>query len=85
METRVLIDGHWVTRRVDLDDVLRYHEERDSAASTVEVPIEEPPVLGILTQTVVQSPLVHHILPIKMRGLEYNDVAFIGVCIVYSS
>ncbi|RAL66115.1 hypothetical protein DID88_005786 [Monilinia fructigena] len=37
-----------------------------------------PPVRGILTQTIIQSPLVHWILPIRLRGQEYDDVAFIG-------
>ena len=84
VETRVLVNGVWVTRTVGLDDVLRRHEERDAEAGQTTMELEKTPMFGMLTQTVIQSPLVHHILPIRLRGLEFNDVAFIGVCFFLS-
>lgn len=79
VETRVLVNGQWVTRTVDLNTVLRHHEQQDMQESHNPMQVEQTPVFGMLTQTVIQSPLVHHILPIRFRGLKFNDVAFIGV------
>ena len=73
------MDGEWVTRRVDVDDVLRHHDAQDNSDAPRQPPIEKLPFKGLLTQTVIRSPLVDHILPVRLRGLEYNDVAFVGV------
>jgi hypothetical protein len=41
--------------------------------------VEKAPTLGLLSQTVIRSPLVHWILPVRLRGSGIDDVAFIGV------
>jgi hypothetical protein len=77
--TNTLVNGEWTTRTVDVNAVLRHYDQQDKEAATNSVEVERPPVLGLLTQTVIRSPLVHWILPVKLRGMTTNDVAFIGV------
>jgi hypothetical protein len=77
--TNTLVNGEWTTRTVDVDAVLRHYNQQDQDASSSVVEVQKPPVLGLLTQTAIKSPLVHWIFPCKLRGSKVNDVAFIGV------
>jgi hypothetical protein len=78
-ETSILQNGEWTTRTLDVNTVLRHYDLQDQEATANTAEIERAPVLGLLTQTVIRSPLVHWILPVKLRDPETNDVAFIGV------
>ncbi|QSZ34048.1 hypothetical protein DSL72_005628 [Monilinia vaccinii-corymbosi] len=78
LQTQVLVDGQWVTRTIDTHTLLQHHNRMDDMEADAAMETITPPVRGILTQTIIQSPLVHWILPIRLRGQEYNDVAFIG-------
>lgn len=42
-------------------------------------PPEEPPVFGLMTRTLVQSPVIRQIIPARIRSKDLNDVVFIGV------
>jgi len=77
LRASTLVDGEWTTTTFDVDHVLRAHNRKQEAPSLMDV--EKPPTLGILTQTVIRSPLVHWILPVRLRGPDIHDVAFIGV------
>lgn len=37
----------------------------------------KPPTFGILTQTLVRSPVIRYIIPARIRHQKYNDVLFI--------
>jgi hypothetical protein len=78
-ETSVLQNGEWTTRTLDVNTVLRHYDQQDHEATTNAVEIERAPLLGLLTQTIIKSPVVHWILPVKVRDSDTNDVAFIGV------
>ena len=78
-ETSVLQNGEWTTRTLDVNTVLRHYNQQDQEATANAVEIERGPVLGLLTQTIIRSPVVHWILPAKLRSPAKNDVAFIGV------
>lgn len=78
-ESSVLQNGQWTTQTLDVNTVLRHYDQQDQAATANTVEIEEAPDLGLLTQTVIRSPAVHWILPVKLRHPDKNDVAFIGV------
>jgi hypothetical protein len=77
LQASTLVDGAWTTTTIDVDDVLRAHNHEQEATNLMDV--EKPPTIGILTQTVIRSPLVHWILPVRLRGTKIHDVAFIGV------
>jgi hypothetical protein len=78
-EASTLVNGEWTTRTLDVNTVLRHYDQQDEEATANAVEIESSPVLGLLTQTVIRSPVVHWILPAKLRDSDINDVAFIGV------
>ncbi|KAL5316563.1 hypothetical protein ACEPPN_015612 [Leptodophora sp. 'Broadleaf-Isolate-01'] len=78
LATSSLVDGEWVTRTLDVNTVLRHYDQQDRDAVTTLKEVERAPNLGLLTQTVIRSPLVHWILPIRLRDKESIDVAFIG-------
>jgi len=70
-------DGQYHSRTVGLEDVLK-------AQPTVSRPDPEvedslPPACGVLTRTIIESPVVHWILPARLRPGNHNDVAFVGV------
>lgn len=74
-QTNVLRDGQWVTETVDLQAALRA-----SATDKQAMPSgPEPPVCGVLTKTIVESPITRWILPVCLRSKGHKDVAFIGV------
>jgi hypothetical protein len=79
LETSTLVDGAWTTRTLDVHSVLQHYEQQDKAANAKLLEVEKAPVYGLLTQTVIESPVVHWILPVRLRSAEKNDVAFIGV------
>lgn len=75
-QTNVLRGGQWVTETVNLQDAL------DASASErlpPDSPHPEPPTLGILTKTIVESPVTRWILPLSIRSIKHKDIAFIGV------
>jgi len=78
-ETNTLVNGEWTTRTLDLNTVLKHFDQESKETNIRDLDIERAPTLGLLTQTVVRSPLVHWILPARLRNPERNDVAFIGV------
>lgn len=78
-EASVLQNGQWTTRTLDVNTVLRHYDQQDQEATANAVAIEKAPVLGLLTQTLIRSPIVHWILPVKLRNPQKNDVAFVGV------
>ena len=77
--TNTLVNGEWTTTTMDVNAVLRHYQQQDRQASTNTVAAQKPPVLGLLSQTVIRSPLAHWILPVRLRNRHSNDVAFIGV------
>lgn len=82
-ETSTLVNGEWTTRTLDVNTVLRHYDEQDKEANAKAIEVERAPVLGLLTQTVIRSPLAHWILPVRLRNLDTNDVAFIGVRYIF--
>lgn len=77
LRANTLVNGEWTTTTFNVDHVLRAHNNKPETPDLMDV--EKPPILGLLTQTVIRSPLVHWILPARLRGPKIHDVAFIGV------
>lgn len=80
VQTRVLVDGQWTTRTVDIHHILAKNREEESAEPPTKV-LEEnnkPPVMGILSRTITRSPLYNWIIPARIRHKDKNDVICIG-------
>ncbi|KEY70872.1 hypothetical protein S7711_00718 [Stachybotrys chartarum IBT 7711] len=73
-QTSLLRDGEWVTETVYLQAALK----ASGASKAVEEPQNKPPACGLLARTVIDSPIVHWVLPVRLRSKRHNDVAFIG-------
>lgn len=74
-QTNILRDGEWVTETVNLQAALR----ASAAPRPSSDPPPEPPVCGLLSKTLVESPILRWILPVRLRSNSHNDIAFIGV------
>ncbi len=81
IQSGTLIDGQWMTTNVDVNTVLERHRERKQEELQSEA--NKTPVFGLLTQTIIDSPVVHWILPARIRSVAEHDVAFIGVSELY--
>ncbi|KAF4301921.1 Cleavage/polyadenylation specificity factor A subunit [Botryosphaeria dothidea] len=79
LQTGVFENGQWVTRRVSIQDILQQNSQREShVQQTPFRPPMEQPVVGLLSRSVLQSPVVNWIIPARVRNREKNDVVFIG-------
>lgn len=76
VQLSVLRDGQWVLETTYVSNVLGKKQ-----AQPIPKQREAPkvPRCGLLTRTVVESPIFHWTLPARIRCLRLNDVAFIGV------
>jgi hypothetical protein len=55
------------------------HEEEEEQAMTQFNSAFDPPVFGLLSRTLIHSPVVKKIFPARIRRPDLNDVVFIGV------
>lgn len=80
VETHVLEGGQYVARRVSAMDILkreRERREREQQRDPVSHP-EYPTSIGLLSTTLVHSPVVTQILPGRIRGTTFNDLLFVA-------
>lgn len=77
-ESHVLENGRWVTRTTNINDLIN-----NKAATRPTTERQHAPQCGIMTRTLVHSPVAHWILSVRLRSSQNNDVAFIGVCVVH--
>ncbi|KAK1594431.1 thermotolerance protein [Colletotrichum navitas] len=75
-QTNVFRNGAWVTETIDLQAVLRGSTATAAAAAPPSPPA--PPNCGILTRTIIESPIARWVLPARLRSAHHNDVAFVG-------
>ncbi|KAH7327908.1 thermotolerance protein [Stachybotrys elegans] len=73
-ETSVLRDGQWVTETVNVEAALR----ASMAQPVLEAPPAQPPSCGVMSKTIVESPIIRWVLPVLLRSKQHNDVAFVG-------
>lgn len=79
IQTSVYVDGHWTTRTMGIDQVIAQNRDKrrqDQPSSALSSP-QQPPSLGILTQTIIRSPVVKWIIPAQIRHENKNDVVFV--------
>ncbi|KAF9784812.1 hypothetical protein IL306_007085 [Fusarium sp. DS 682] len=74
-QSSVLRDGEWVTQTVNFQDALK---ASSGAPKTASDPSPKAPECGIVSRTIIESPVVHWILPVCLRSRSHNDIAFIG-------
>ncbi|KAI1748200.1 hypothetical protein F4782DRAFT_518066, partial [Xylaria castorea] len=77
LQTQVLVNNEWVTQTVTAEELLKSPIKPTTPAPP------KPPNYGVLTRTVIKSPIVRWILPVQLRSSRFNDVALVGVARVY--
>ncbi|KAJ4354138.1 uncharacterized protein N0V89_005871 [Didymosphaeria variabile] len=76
----VLVDGEWVSRSADVYQIMSRHQQQEDVEMD-DVGNDRPHVpseVGILSKTVVGSPLYSTIIPANIRHKDLDDVIFIG-------
>ncbi|KAH6687950.1 thermotolerance protein [Plectosphaerella plurivora] len=76
IETNVFRDGQWQTSRQTIHSLLKGNNPQPPEPEIV--PPQEAPSCGILTRTIIESPVVRHVLPARLRSRSQNDVVFVG-------
>ncbi|KAK6211803.1 hypothetical protein LQW54_005663 [Pestalotiopsis sp. IQ-011] len=76
LQTNVFHNGEWVTRTVQPGDLLK--EATAPAPPKPPKRIPTSPTYGILTRTVIESPVFSWVLPVQLRSPKHNDVVFVG-------
>jgi hypothetical protein len=74
-QSSVFRDGEWVTESRSLADVLK---DASSPKAASKPQFQAPPTCGILSRTIIESPVVQWVLPVRLRSSSHNDIAFIG-------
>ncbi|KAK8011479.1 mono-functional DNA-alkylating methyl methanesulfonate N-term-domain-containing protein [Apiospora arundinis] len=75
LQHNVFEGGRWVTRPLDPLELFR---ETTAAKPKARPRPAEPPNYGILTRTIIDSPVIRWVLPVHLRSSRNHDVAFIG-------
>ena len=78
-QSSVLRDGEWVTQTVSFQDALKASSSVPRITSDLHT---QRPACGILSKTIIESPVVHWVLPVWLRSRSHNDLAFIGVSLI---
>ena len=79
VQTTVLENGRWITRYVDPYHVRAQNTDTPrKEQSQPSISLAKTPSLGILTKTLVRSPVINRIIPARIRHMAKNDVLFIS-------
>ncbi|KAH6659037.1 mono-functional DNA-alkylating methyl methanesulfonate N-term-domain-containing protein [Truncatella angustata] len=76
LQTSVFENGEWVTRTLEPRELFR--QTIAPQQPKLRRPSSMPPTYGVLTRTVIDSPVFRWVLPVQLRSSRHNDVAFIG-------
>ncbi|KAF1838911.1 hypothetical protein BDW02DRAFT_620079 [Decorospora gaudefroyi] len=74
-----LVDGDWVSRPLDPYHVMANAQQHDiEMPDTATGPTYEPPEYGLLSQTIIATPLSKLILPANIRHKDLADIVMVG-------
>ncbi|KAL8896944.1 MAG: hypothetical protein Q9207_007470 [Kuettlingeria erythrocarpa] len=71
-----MVDGRWTTRTLDIHQILERNREAEIMPQGLPTG-RKPPIMGLLTKTVVRCPVVKSIIPARVRHRSKNDVVFV--------
>ncbi|OBT88113.1 hypothetical protein VE02_03549 [Pseudogymnoascus sp. 03VT05] len=74
ISTASWVDGRFMEREVDIETILSGNAVQEG----IKLEFSKPPKVGLLTQTVIDSPNSNWILPARLGNVEDHDVVFIG-------
>ncbi|KAL9095200.1 MAG: hypothetical protein Q9165_002456 [Trypethelium subeluteriae] len=74
----VLENGIWVTQTLDLSQVSDYNPNIKVPDISTANHLPPTPDLGLLSRTVIRTPIVNNILPARVRHESLDDAVFVG-------
>ncbi|KAI0537693.1 mono-functional DNA-alkylating methyl methanesulfonate N-term-domain-containing protein [Xylaria digitata] len=74
LQTHVFENDGWVTRTVTAAELVG----ANSRPRVEALAPPKPPTYGILTRTIIESPVLRWVLPVQLRSSNFNDVALVG-------
>jgi hypothetical protein len=79
IETNVLVNGAYVSRRITIDQILNPNREQDTQDDyKVQRPRRARNGIGLLSRTLIRSPMMKWIIPARIRHKDFNDLVLIG-------
>lgn len=76
--THAWVNRQWTTQTTPREQLMAHNNHHDSSSHSP----EDAPVYGLLTRTLVHSPVIRQIIPARIRSKDLNDVVFVGVSFV---
>jgi hypothetical protein len=74
-----LVDGEWVSRPLDPYEAMENAQQEDTEMrDTTTRPMTQAPEYGILSQTIIATPLNKLILPANIRHKDLTDIVMVG-------
>jgi hypothetical protein len=79
IETNVLVNGAYVPRRITIDQIINSARGQDAEDDyKVQRPRRARKGIGLLSRTLIRSPMMKWIIPARIRHKDFNDLIFIG-------
>ncbi|KAF1811560.1 hypothetical protein P152DRAFT_474717 [Eremomyces bilateralis CBS 781.70] len=78
VETHVMVDGQYQTRRANLRDILATQRVKTAQKQEVPKSLHAGPYIGIVSRTLLHSPMINHVFPARIRRGDKNDLVFVG-------
>jgi hypothetical protein len=75
--THAWVNGQWQQQTISRERLMAQHQQQSEPV--VPRAEKDPPVYGLLSRTLVHSPVISKIFPAKIRSGSFEDVVFIGV------
>lgn len=74
VQIRVYRDGAYTTRNATIEEILAANREEKHKPLAYSA---RPPIYGILSRTVVRTPVLNSIIPARLRHKDRNDVVYV--------
>jgi hypothetical protein len=79
VQTQIFENGEWVTQTLTAEELMGTNLRSPPAAREPLGNAPKAPKHGLLTRTIIDSPIIRWVHPAQLRSSRYNDVALVGV------
>ncbi|KAI1272567.1 mono-functional DNA-alkylating methyl methanesulfonate N-term-domain-containing protein [Xylaria sp. FL0933] len=76
LQTHVFVNDEWVTQTITAEELIGTTSHAPSESAAPAVP--KPPTCGVLSRTIIESPVTRWVHPVQLRSSRFNDVALVG-------
>jgi len=83
VQTQIFENGEWVTRTLTAEELMGTNVRSLPAAREPLGNTPKAPKYGLLTRTIIDSPIIRWVHPAQLRSSRFNDVALVGVRIPF--